>query len=136
MNESQTLQKILTSLNRHRYLLLCILFAFLAGCLCTGLFFNRQRFANIGILNKRYANQHARAAETIGKLEEELGRERELNRQLQEHNNRARKLTGELTGTTQRNVRNLKEAVAIIGEIRAKLKVLERQCKHPQGVDG
>jgi len=29
--------------NRLRPLLLCILFAFLAGCLCAGLFFNRQR---------------------------------------------------------------------------------------------
>jgi len=47
------------------------------------------------------------------------------------NNNRARKLTGELTGTTQRNVRNLQEAVGLIGEIRAKLKVLAGQCKHP-----
>jgi len=59
-----------------------LLLAFLAGYLCAGLFFNRQRFANIGILDKRYSNQHAKTAETIGKLEEELGRERELNRQL------------------------------------------------------
>jgi len=103
---------------------LCILFAFLAGCLCTGLFLNRQRFANIGILDKRYANEHARATETIGKLEEELGRERELNRQLREHNTRAREIAWELTGTVERNVRNLQEAVGLIGEIRAKLKVL------------
>jgi len=40
-----------SSLHRRRYLLLCILFAFLADCLCTGLFFNRQRFANIGKLD-------------------------------------------------------------------------------------
>jgi len=59
-----------------------LILAFLAGCLCAGLFFNRQRLANIGILDKRYSNQHARAAETIGRLEAELGRERELNRQL------------------------------------------------------
>ena len=109
----------------HRFRpILYLLLAFLAGCLCTGLFFNRQRFANIGILDKRYANQHARAAETIGRLEEELGRERDINRQLREHNNRARKLTGGLTGTVERNVRNLQEAVSLIGEIRAKLKVL------------
>jgi len=103
---------------------LYLLLAFLAGCLCAGLFFNRQRFTNIGELDKRYANEHARATETIGRLEEELGRERELNRQLREYNNRARKLTGELTGTVERNVRNLQEAVGLIGEIRAKLKIL------------
>ncbi|WP_461255271.1 hypothetical protein [Treponema sp. R80B11-R83G3] len=104
--------------------ILYLLLAFLAGCLCAGLFFNRQRFANIGILDKRYANQHARAAETIGKLETELERERGINRKLREHNQRARELTGGLTETTNRNVRNLQEAVSLIGEIRAKLKVL------------
>jgi len=110
----------------HRFRpLLYLLLAFLAGCLCAGLFFNRQRFANIGILDKRYANEHARATETIGRLEEELGRERELNRQLRDNNNRAREIAGGLTGTTQRNVRNLQEAVAIISEIRKKLKILE-----------
>jgi len=110
----------------HRFRpILYLLLAFLAGCLCTGLFFNRQRFANIGRLDKRYSDQHARAAETIGRLEEELGRERELNRQLLDHNNRAREIAGELTGTVVRNVRNLQEAVSLIGEIRAKLKVLE-----------
>jgi hypothetical protein len=101
-----------------------LLLSFLAGCLCAGLFLNRQRFTNIGILDKRYANEHSRATETIGKLEEELGRERELNRKLLEHNTRAREIAGELTGTTQRNVRNLQEAIGLIGEIRAKLKVL------------
>jgi len=112
------------TIHRRRYLLYLLL-AFLAGCLCTGLFFNRQRFANIGKLDKRYSNQHARAAETIGRLEEELGRERELNRQLREHNNRAREIAVGLTGTVERNVRNLQEAVGLIGEIRKKLKVLE-----------
>jgi len=116
-------QKILTMLRRRRYLLYLLL-AFLAGCLCAGLFFNRQRFANIGKLDKRYSNQYARAGETIGRLEEELERERELNRQLREHNTRAREIAGELTGTVERNVRNLQEAVGLIGEIRAKLKVL------------
>jgi hypothetical protein len=35
MNESQTLKKILTTLNRRRYLIYLLL-AFLAGCLFTG----------------------------------------------------------------------------------------------------
>ena len=52
------------------------------------------------------------------------------------NNNRAREITGGLTRTVERNVRNLQEAVGLIGEIRAKLKVLAGQCKHPQGVDG
>ena len=113
-----------------------LLLAFLAGCLLTGLFLNRQRFTNIGRLDKRYSDQHSRATETIGRLEEELGRERELNRQLQEHNNRARKIAGELTGTTQRNVRNLQEAVGLIGEIRAKLKVLAEFYNNSDPGDG
>ena len=113
-----------------------LILAFLAGCICAGLFFNRQRFANIGILDKRYANQHARAAETIGRLEEELGRERDINRQLREHNNRARKLTGGLTGTVERNVRNLQEAVGLISEIRKKLKVLEDFYANSDSGDG
>jgi len=41
------------------------------------------------------------------------------------NNNRARKIAGELTGTTQRNVRNLQEAIGLISEIRKKLKILE-----------
>ena len=59
------------------------------------------------------------------KLETELTRERELNRELREHNKRARELTEELAGTSKRNVRNLQEAVLVVGEIRTKLKVLE-----------
>ena len=101
-----------------------LLLAFLAGCFFTGLFFNRYRFTGVGELDKRYNSQHAGAAETIGRLETELEQERRLNRELRAHNNRARELTGGLKGTTERNVRNLQDAVAIIGEVRAKLKVL------------
>jgi len=103
---------------------LFLLLAFLAGCVFAGLFFNRQRFANIGELDRRYASQHAGAAETVRRLKSELERERELNRQLREHNTRAREITGELTASADRNVRNLQDAVALIGEIRAKLKIL------------
>ena len=98
--------------------------AFLAGCVLTGLFLNRQRFANIGELDTRYNRQHAGAAEVIRRLESELERQRELNRQLREHNTRAREIAGELTASAERNVRNLQDAVALIGETRAKLKVL------------
>jgi len=66
-----------------------------------------------------------RATEIIGRLEAELARERELNRQLREHNIRARELTEGLTGTAERNVRNLQDAIGLIAEIRVKLNVLE-----------
>jgi hypothetical protein len=89
-----------------------------------GIFFYRFGSSAIGRLDKRYDSQYARATETIGRLETELERERGINRRLLNNNSRARELTGELAGTTGRNVRNLQDAVAIIGEIRAKLKVL------------
>ena len=95
------LQKILNSLNRHRYLIYLLL-SFFAGCLLTVFLVYRPRSGAVGKLDKRYSNQHARAAEAIGRLEEELGRERELNRQLREHNSRAREIAGKLTETTNR----------------------------------
>jgi hypothetical protein len=101
-----------------------VLFAFLAGCVFAGLLFNRQRFANIGELDTRYNRQHAGAAEVIRRLESELERERELNIQLREYNSRAREIAGELATSAERNVRNLQDAVALISEIRTKLKVL------------
>jgi len=110
---------------KYRRFVFFILLAFITGCICTGLYFNRQRFTDIGELDKRYNSQHGRAAEIIGRLEEQLDRERQLNNQLREHNNRARNLASELTGTAERNVRNLQDAVSLISEIRAKLKILE-----------
>ena len=111
-NENQKLQKtlhqIITAINRRRVVFYLIL-AFLAGCLCTGLLIFGQRSAIAGRLDQRYAAQYAGATEIIGRLEVELDRERELTRQLREHNNRARELTSELTGTADRNVRNLYE---------------------------
>jgi len=105
-------------------LLFYFVIVFAAGCLFTGFFFYRSGSGAVGKLDKRYHSQYARAAETIGRLETELERERGINRQLREHNKRARELTGELAGTTERNVRNLQDAVSIIGEVRAKLKIL------------
>jgi len=104
--------------------LLFLLLAFAAGCVFTGLFLNRQGSATIGRLDQRYAKEHGRATETIGRLTAELERERRINRELREHNQQARTIAGTLTATAQRNVRNLQEAVGLIGEIRAKLKVL------------
>jgi hypothetical protein len=127
LNEKKKLQGIFDSMQKMLYcrrFLLFLILAFLAGCLFTGFFFDRFRFTGAGELDKRYYSQYGRAAETIGRLEEELRRERQLNSQLREHNSRARELAGGLTGTVERNVRNLQDAVAIIGEIREKLKVL------------
>jgi hypothetical protein len=135
MNESQTLKKILASLNRRRYLIY-ILLSFLAGCLLTGFLLYRPRPGAIRVLDKRFNSQYARAAETVGRLEEELKRERELNRQLRDHNQRARELAGGLTETTNRNVRNLQDAVTIISEIRKKLKVLEDFYNNSDSGDG
>jgi len=68
LNEPQSPQQklnfLFNALHRRRYVLFLLL-AFLAGCLCAGLFLNRQRFGAIGKLNKRYSDQFARATETI-----------------------------------------------------------------------
>jgi cell division protein FtsB len=116
---------LFSSINRYRNRsLFYILLAFLAGCLFTGLLIFGFGSAAVGKLNQRYAEQHGRAAETIGQLEGQLERERQLNRQLRDYNNRARELTEGLTESAQRNVRNLQDAVNLIGEIRTKVKVL------------
>ena len=67
-------------------LLLYLFLAFSAGCLVAGLLLNRQRSPTVGELDSRYALEYARAAETIGRLEAELERERELTRELREYN--------------------------------------------------
>ncbi|MDR1637608.1 MAG: hypothetical protein LBR93_09745, partial [Treponema sp.] len=43
---------------------------------------------------------------------------------LREHNSRAGELVEGLADTSVRNVRNLQDAIGLIGEIRKKLKVL------------
>jgi hypothetical protein len=118
------LHEIFPVLFRFRFVLYLIL-AFAAGCLAAGLFFSRQRSVGIRELDTRYAGELSGAAETIGRLTEELGRERGINRELREHNTRAGELVEGLTDTAGRNVRNLQEAVGLIGEIRKKLKILE-----------
>ena len=105
--------------------LLYILFAFLAGCLLSGLFFHWQRPYTVRELDRRYDLEYRSAAETIGRLEAELGREREINRGLREHNSRARELAEGLSDTAGRNVQNLQGAIGLVSEIRKKLKVLE-----------
>ena len=121
--------------------LLFLLLAFLAGCVCTSyvlaaLFLNRQRPATVGGLDSRYAEEHGRATETIGRLAAELERERGINRELREYNRQARGIADGLTKTAQRNVRNLQEAVVLIGEIRAKLKVLADFYAHSDTGNG
>jgi len=106
-----------------RFLLL-ILLAFFAGCFLTGFLIFGQRSYTIGKLDQRYNSQYAGAAETIGRLEGELKRERDINRQLREYNLRAGELAKGVTESAERNVRNLQDAVSLIGEIRGKLKVL------------
>jgi len=119
------LHVFIQNFKKNQRIFIIILPAFFAGCLCAGLFFNRHRFTGSGELDQRYNSQHRRAAEIITRLENELGHEREFNRRLREQNTRARELAVELTGATERNVRNLQDAIAIISEIRTKIKVLE-----------
>jgi hypothetical protein len=102
-----------------------LLLAFAAGSLAAGLFFHRQGSGRIRELDTRYAGELRSASETIGRLTEELGRERGISQELREHNSRAGELVEGLTGTALGNVRNLQDAVGLIGEIRKKLKVLE-----------
>ena len=103
---------------------LFLLVAFFAGCLVSGLYFSRHRFADLGELNQRYYSEHRGATETVRRLEGELERERRINRRLRENNTRAGSIAEGITVAAERNVRNLQDAVALIGEIRAKLKVL------------
>jgi len=104
--------------------LLFILLAFLAGCFLTGFLIFGQRSFAIGKLDQRYNKQYAGAAEIIGQLEGELERERDINRKLRENNQRAGELAKGVTEAAERNVRNLQDAVSLIGEIRKKIKVL------------
>ena len=129
LNEIPLFRKIPAALHRFRFMFYLVL-AFLAGFLCaaafrTGFFLIGQRSGPAGGLDTRYAEQHRGAAEIVGRLETELGRERELNRRLRDHNSRARELTEGLADATERNVRNLQDAIELIGEIRTKLKILE-----------
>jgi hypothetical protein len=102
-----------------------LVIAFAAGCLAAGLFFHRQGSGRIRALDTRYAGELRGADETIGRLTEELGRERGINQELRERNAGAGELVEGLTDTAYRNVRNLQDAVGLIGEIRKKLAVLE-----------
>jgi len=119
------LHELFNNLKTRLRLLLFLLLAFLAGCLFTGLFLNRHRFADIRELDKRYNLEHTSATEVIRRLEGELERERRINSQLREHNSRAREIAEGLTDTSERNVRNLQDAVGLIKEIREKVKILE-----------
>jgi len=101
-----------------------LIFAFLAGCIFTGIFFYRSGPWAVRELDRRYNLQHERAAGIIGRLEDELERERDINRRLREHNWRAREIADGLADTTERNVRNLQDAISLIGEIRRKIQVL------------
>jgi len=117
-------QKIIKKIKNHIYLVFFLILGFIAGCIFAGFLFNRPGFDAIGKLDTRYNNEYARATETIGRLETELERQRSINNQLRDYNNRARELVGSLAGTTDRNVRNLQDAISLVGEIRSKLQIL------------
>jgi len=118
------LHEIIRRFKPHFRILLFILLAFIAGCLFAGFLIFGQRSFAIGKLDQRYDSHHARATEIIGELERELGRERDITGQLRANNLRARDLTQRITLTAERNVRNLQDAVSLIGELRQNLKIL------------
>ena len=119
------MHEIIKGFKPYIYIALLFLLVFTAGSIFAGLLIVGQRSFAAGKLNQRYDRQYARAAETIGRLEIELERERDINNRLREYNSRARGLAENITGTAERNVRNLQDAISLIGEIRAKVKVLE-----------
>ena len=84
----------------------------------------QQGHGYLGKFDFRYFKEYRGAAEIIGRLEGELEQERRNNRQLREHNNRARDITAELAGATEQDVRNLQEAVFVVRKIRKELKIL------------
>jgi hypothetical protein len=61
--------------------MLYLILAFLAGALLSGLFFYREGSVGIRELDTKYAGELRGATETIGRLTEELGRERGINRE-------------------------------------------------------
>ena len=107
-----------------KFFIIGFLVCLLAGAAGAGFVWHRQGHGTVGGLDSRYFEEHGGAAETIGRLESELERERGINRQLREHNSRARDIAGGLAGATEQDVRNLQEAVGLIREIRKKLKIL------------
>jgi len=96
-----------------------------AGTVLTGLSISKFEPGTIGRSNNCYTPEHKRAAESAGNIAAELERERELNRELHEYNQQARAIAGGITDTAEYNVRNLQEAISLIGEIRTKIKILE-----------
>jgi len=118
------LNEIFLTLKTGLFPFFLLLLAFVAGCLVTGIVFYRPRFDFLRELNNRYNLEYTRATDVVTRLEAELSRERELTSQLREHNDRARELTEGLADASERNVRNLQDAISLIGEIRTKLKVL------------
>jgi hypothetical protein len=78
LSRRNPLHEIVTFLLRHRFVLYLVL-AFLAGCILSGLYFHRKGSVGIRELDNRYAGELRGATETIGRLTEELGRERGIN---------------------------------------------------------
>jgi len=114
-------------MNEKKYIIIAF-FTLVFFVICTIVAINRDscRSESARKLDQRYYTEYGRAAETIERLERELGQERQLNQQLREHNNRAREITREVAAASGRNVRNLQDAVQLIGEIRTKLQALAK----------
>jgi hypothetical protein len=97
-----------------------IVLAFVLGAVCAGLpgfLVGGQQSGKISDLDKRHADYERAATATIAELESNLERERKLTQG-------ARTLVGGLTKSTDRNIRNLQDALVLIKEIRGQIAVL------------
>jgi hypothetical protein len=90
-----------------------LILAFSAGAVPAGVLAHRQGYDAIRELAAKYSGELRSVAETIGRLTEELERERGINQGLREHNNRAGELVEGLTGPALRNVRNYRKQPAL-----------------------
>jgi len=107
-----------------KYFFIGFIVCLIACAVVVGIFWFRGGRGSAGSLDTRYSEEYGRAAETIRGLETELERERGINRQLREHNSRAREIALGIAGTAEQNVGNLQEAVGLIRKIRTGIKVL------------
>jgi hypothetical protein len=97
-----------------------IVLAFILGAVCggvPGLLVGGQQSGKIRDLDNRFAESANAATATISGLESNLDRERA-------NAERARALVDGLTVATDRNIRNLQEAIVLIKEIRGQIAIL------------
>jgi len=107
-----------------KYFIFGLIFGLLICLAGAGFIWYRQGLRPTGELDNRFSEEYGGATEIVRGLEDELEREREINRQLRDYNSTARQLALGIADSTEQNVRNLQDAIGVIREIRKKYKVL------------